>query len=113
MWRKCDAHKRVVRKNNRKVNEEEMFHGTRGNDPKLIYEDGFDMRLRAQAASEVYADGFAHRTIDGHKEIFLTKVATGNSCSARLMISKTTKVDLQEPIMTQLQGLLLWECIHT
>ena len=113
MWRKCDAHKRVVRKNNRKVNEEEMFHGTRGNDPKLIYEDGFDMRLRAQAASEVYADVFAHRTIDGHKEIFLTKVATGNSCSARLMISKTTKVDLQEPIMTQLQGLLLWECIHT
>jgi len=89
-----------------------MFHGTRRNDPILIYEDGFDMRLSAQAASAVYADGFAHRTADGHKEIFLTKVATGNSCLARLNISKT-KVDLQEPIMTQLQGLLLWECIHT
>ena len=113
LWRKCDAHKRVVCKNNRKVNEKEMFHGTRGNDQTLIYEDGFDTRLSAQAASAVYAHGFAHRTADGHKEIFLTKVAAGNSCSARLNISKTTKVDLQEPIMTQLQGLLLWECIHT
>jgi len=60
LWRKCDAHKRVVRKNNRKVNEKGLFHGTRGNDPTLIYEDGFEMRLSAQAASAVYADGFAH-----------------------------------------------------
>jgi len=44
--------------------------------------------LSVQAASAVYADGFAHRTTDGYKEICLAKVATSNSCSARLNNSK-------------------------
>jgi len=48
----------------------------------------------SEAASAVYADGFAYRTTDGHKEIFLAKVATGNSCSARL----NNKVDLQHQL---------------
>ena len=38
--------KRLGLKNNGMVNELELFHGTRSNDPKIIYEneDGFDMR---------------------------------------------------------------------
>ena len=89
LWKRYDAHKRMVRENNRSVNEKELFHGTRANDPALIYEEGFDMRLSAGGkwgranyftVSAGYADRFAHRTADGCKEIFLVKVATGNSC---------------------------------
>ena len=69
----------MIRENNRSVNEKELFHGTRANDPAQIYEEGFDMRLSAGGkwgranyftVSAGYADRFAHRTADGCKEIF-------------------------------------------
>ena len=83
--------KRLHRKNKGKVNEKELFHGTRQNDPKLIYdgEDGFDMRFSSQgmwgqanyfAVNASYSDrGYAYRRSDGLKEIFLAKVLTGDS----------------------------------
>ena len=77
-------------KNGGNVNEIELFHGSRNNDPKLIYEneDGFDMRYAnsgmwgqanyfAEKAS--YSDNYAHTGVDGYKEIFFVKVLTGDS----------------------------------
>ena len=66
------------------------FHGTRGNDPKLIYEgeNGFDMRYSNQgmwgqanyfAVNASYSDNYAYQTPDGYKEMFLVKVLTGDS----------------------------------
>ena len=82
--------KRLGLKNNGKVNELELFHGTRSNDPKLIYlnEDGFDMRYSAQgmwgqtnyfAVNASYSHNYAHTAPDGVREIFLVKVLTGDS----------------------------------
>ena len=82
--------KRLHIKNNGDVNERELFHGTGTNDPKLIYENevGFDMRYSAQgmwgqanyfAEKASYSDNYAHRTLDGYKEMFLVKVLTGDS----------------------------------
>ena len=82
--------KRLGVKNNGKVNEMELFHGTRNNDPKVIYEneDGFDMRYSAQgmwgqanyfAVNASYSHGYTHSTPDGCREIFLVKVLTGDS----------------------------------
>ena len=82
--------KRLGLKNNGLVNELELFHGTRSNDPKIIYEneDGFDMRYSAQgmwgqanyfAVNASYSHGYAHTAPDGAREIFLVKVLTGDS----------------------------------
>ena len=82
--------KRVGVKNGGSINELELFHGTRTNDPKVIYEneDGFDMRYSAQgmwgqanyfAVNASYSNGYAHTTPDGYKEMFLVKVLTGDS----------------------------------
>ena len=83
--------KRLGVKNGGNVNELELFHGTRSNDPKLIYEneDGFDMRCSTQgmwgqanyfAVNASYSHRYAHTTSDGYKEMFLVKVLTGYSC---------------------------------
>ena len=91
LWEKyVFQHKRLKIKNSGRVNELELFHGTSTNDPKLIYEneDGFDMRYAnsgmwgqanyfAEKAS--YSDAYAHRSIDGCKEMFFVKVLTGDS----------------------------------
>ena len=82
--------KRLGLKNNGMVNELELFHGTRSNDPKIIYEneDGFDMRYSAQgmwgqanyfAVNASYSHGYAHTAPDGAREMFLVKVLTGDS----------------------------------
>ena len=68
----------------------ELFHGSRGNDPKVIYENeyGFDVRNSnsgmwgsanyfAEKAS--YSDGYAHTVDGGFKEMFFVKVLTGDS----------------------------------
>ena len=93
LWdRYCYNKQRVHRKNKGNVNEKELFHGTRGNDPKLIYgsEVGFDMRYSAQgmwgqanyfAVNASYSDSYAHQKGGGLKEIFLVKVLTGDSYS--------------------------------
>ena len=90
LWDRYVKHRdRLKLKNNGVVNEMELFHGTRTNDPKLIYEseDGFDMRYSAQgmwgmanyfAVNASYSDSYAHQ-ITGRKEMFLVKVLTGDS----------------------------------
>ena len=91
LWEKyVFQRKRMHVKNDGNVNELELFHGTRSNDPKLIYENevGFDMRYSnsgmwgqanyfAEKAS--YSDSYAHRTYNGYKEMFFAKVLTGDS----------------------------------
>ena len=82
--------KRLGIKNGGQTNEIELFHGTRSNDPKVIYEneDGFDMRYSAQgmwgqanyfAVNASYSHNYAYATSDGYREIFLVKVLTGDS----------------------------------
>ena len=92
LWERYVQHKkRLHSKNNGVVNEMELFHGTRNNDPKLIYEgeDGFDMRYSAQgmwgmanyfAVNASYSHKYAHvNTATGKREMFLVKVLTGES----------------------------------
>ena len=73
------------------MNEKMLFHGTRTNKPRLIYEgeDGFDMRYSAEgmwgkanyfAVNASYSNSYAHNNANtGKKEVFLVKVLTGES----------------------------------
>ena len=91
LWEKYAIQKkRMGQKNQGRVNEMQLFHGTRSNDPKLIYEgeDGFDMRYGAQgmwgvanyfAVNASYSNNYAHQSQMGRKEMFLVKVLTGDS----------------------------------
>ena len=92
LWERYVQHrKRLHLKNSGVVNEKELFHGTRNNDPKLIYEgeDGFDMRYSTQgmwgvanyfAVNASYSHNYAHaNAATGHREMFLVKVLTGDS----------------------------------
>ena len=95
IWRNYVFEKRrMSERNNGKINELDLFHGTRKSLPQQIYASqiGFDVRCSnnglwgqanyfAEKAS--YSDAFAHSTSDGigsMKEIFLVKVLTGESC---------------------------------
>ena len=93
LWKKYLHHKKMMaEKNSEAVNEMELFHGTRRNDPrKILYDcqEGFDMRFSSQgmwgqatyfAVNARYSDSFAHTNTNGQKEIFLAKVLTGDSC---------------------------------
>ena len=94
LWERYMQHKqRLSLKNNGRVNEKELFHGTRSNDPKLIYEgeDGFDMRYSSPgmwglanyfAANASYSDRYAYSRAGGYKEMFMVKVLTGDSYSS-------------------------------
>ena len=95
VWEKyATQKKRLDRKNSGLVNEMELFHGTRGNNPKVIYdgEEGFDMRYSSQgmwgmanyfAVNASYSHGYAY-TSGGNRQMFLVKVLTGDSfnCSS-------------------------------
>ena len=90
LWEKYHAHKkRLDQKNNGQVNEKDLFHGTRGNDPRNIYEgeQGFDMRFSAQgmwgtanyfAVKANYSEKYSYQSPQG-KQMFLVKVLTGES----------------------------------
>ena len=90
LWEKYIGHKkRLDRKNSGNVNEMELFHGTRSNDPKNIYEgeEGFDMRFSAQgmwgmanyfAVNANYSHGYSYVSTSG-RHMFLVKVLTGDS----------------------------------
>lgn len=92
LWDKYfNEKRRLDRKNGGGINERNLFHGTRTNDPELIYgvEDGFDTRLgmggkwgRANyfAVSAYYSNHFAHITEDNSREILLVNVAVGDTC---------------------------------
>ena len=92
LWEKYSSHKASLQKKNAgQVNEKELFHGTRTNDPKQIYdsEEGFDMRFSASgmwgqanyfAVNASYSDNYAHTGTKGArqvKQMFLAKVLTG------------------------------------
>ena len=91
LWEKYVRHRKMLHtKNDGKVNEKELFHGTRGNNPENIYasEEGFDMRFsrdgmwgRANyfAENARYSNAYAFQTSDGKKEMFLVRVLTGDS----------------------------------
>ena len=106
LWDRYVKHReRLKLKNSGRVNEMELFHGTRTNDPKLIYEgeDGFDMRYSDQgmwgmanyfAVNASYSHQYAH--VKGWmKEMFLVKVLTGDSCSCAS--NKTLRVPPPKP----------------
>ncbi len=90
LWEKYSGHKkRLDRKNSGRVNEMELFHGTRSNDPRNIYEgeEGFDMRFSAQgmwgmanyfAVNASYSNNYCFRSATG-RQMFLVKVLTGDT----------------------------------
>ncbi len=90
LWERYAAHKRRLwTKNSGCINEMDAFHGTRGTDPKLIYEgeEGFDMRFAKGswgqanyfAVSASLCDRYAHLAHDGQKEVFLVSVLIGHT----------------------------------
>lgn len=91
LWEKYVRHRKMLHmKNAGAVNEKELFHGTRGNDPKNIYggEEGFDMRFSRQgmwgranyfAENSSYSSGYAYVAPDGKKVMFLVRVLTGDT----------------------------------
>ena len=105
LWEKYCQHKeRMGRKGAERINEMELFHGTRSNPPEDIFmsEEGFDMRFSREgmwghgnyfAESAQYSRGYAYTKQDSvhsykpfgryvvHtvRQIFLVKVLTGDS----------------------------------
>ena len=94
LWQKYSFFRRVIQKrmNGRDINEKELFHGTRQNDPSMIYESekGFDFRFGSSnclwgqgsyfAVKASYSDnGYAYRLPDGTKQLILARVVTGES----------------------------------
>ena len=75
LWEKFIHHKGMIeQKNDGQANEKELFHGTRGNNPRQIYdsEEGFDMRFSASgmwgqanyfAVNASYSNNYAY-TLD-------------------------------------------------
>ena len=102
LWQKYVHHKKMLhQKNNGQINEKDLFHGTRGNDPKNIYdgEEGFDMRYSAKgmwgqanyfAVNASYSDRYTYQASDGSREMFLVKVLTGDSfeCPSKSSLRK-------------------------
>ena len=90
LWEKYSMEKsRLKRKNDGIINEKELFHGTRSNDPRNIYEgeEGFDMRFSRQgmwgmanyfAVNASYSHGYSFPSASG-QQMFLVKVLTGDS----------------------------------
>ncbi len=91
LWEAYCMHKRRLHiKNDGNVNEKELFHGTRNNNPKDIYEgeNGFDMRYSNQgmwgtanyfAVNASYSNSYSFKSSDGCREMFLVRVLTGDS----------------------------------
>ena len=95
------------------MNELQLFHGSRGNDPRLICEGevGFDLRYSSQGRwghanyfgmNASYCDKFAHSTTDGYKEIIVAKVLTGDSYDS------TPDSSLRLPPLKQTSGQILF-----
>lgn len=92
LWEKYVQHKELMsHKGNQSTVEMELFHGTRANSPKCIYEseEGFDMRYSREgmwglgnyfAVNANYASCFAYKETDNILQFFLVKVLVGDSC---------------------------------
>ena len=93
LWEKYAQHRtRIHKKNQGKIGEKDLFHGTSETDPSLIYngEEGFDMRFCSKgmwgvgnyfAVNASYSHSYAHRVSGEKHQMFLTRVITGESCS--------------------------------
>ena len=94
LWQKYNFFRRAMKKkmNGEDINEKELFHGTRSNDPKMIYESekGFDFRFGSSdcmwgqgsyfAVKASYSDnGYAYRGLGDKKQLILARVVTGES----------------------------------
>ena len=91
LWEKYVQHKtRMHRKNDGRVHERQLFHGTSDTGPEKIYqsEEGFDMRFSRDgmwgqanyfAVDAYYSDQYAYKRSDSQREILLAKVLTGDS----------------------------------
>ena len=91
LWEKFIHHKGMIeQKNGGQANEKELFHGTRGNNPRQIYdsEEGFDMRFSASgmwgqanyfAVNASYSNNYAYTLANGQRQVFLARVLTGAS----------------------------------
>ena len=85
--------KHVYAKNDGKLNERFLFHGTRKVNPKAIYasKQGFDPRCSRQgcllgegtyfAERLEYSHKYAHQLPNGRFQMFLARVITGISCT--------------------------------
>ena len=82
--------RRISKKNSGRVNERELFHGSRSSRAYKIYdsEEGFDMRYSSQgmwgqanyfAEKASYSNSYAYELGDGTREILLAMVVTGDS----------------------------------
>ena len=87
-YTKCS--RKMEKVNDGILKEELLFHGTRNNDPKLIYggSSGFDMRHSRTgmwgrgnyfAKNASYSDGYAYQE-EGIRKMFAAWVLTGLSC---------------------------------
>ena len=90
LWQKyMDCAKRMIQYNNGRLGEVTLFHGTRFNDPKLIYEgdSSFDMRYSQNgmwgqgnyfAANASYSDVYSHQ-VGSYNQMLVAIVLTGFS----------------------------------
>ena len=89
LWKRYSARQKEIIKHSGVVNEKQLFHGTRGTDPREIYDSdaGFDMRFSAQgmwgqanyfAFNASYSNNYAYSS-GGQRKIFLAMVLTGDS----------------------------------
>ena len=90
LWQKyMDCAKRMIQYNNGRLGEVTLFHGTRTDDPKLIYEgdSSFDMRYSQNgmwgqgnyfATNASYSDGYSHQ-VGSYNQMLVAIVLTGFS----------------------------------
>lgn len=102
LWEVFDrSRKRMSDKNSGRVNEKQLFHGTRTTPPRKIYnsEQGFDNRVSSRglwgvgayfAVKAKYSNKYAHTTHEGHKQMFLAHVITGITCEMSTRDSSLT-----------------------
>ena len=91
LWEKYVQHRELMsHKGPRSRTEMELFHGTRSNPPKCVYEseEGFDMRYSREglwglgnyfAENANYASCFAYKRFNEVLQFFLVKVLVGDS----------------------------------
>ena len=117
LWRKYAHQKKVLKDdNNGIVNEMELFHGSRGNDPKDIYEgrDGFDMRYSASgmwgranyfAVNAKYCHNYAHPR-DAGSSYGIQSVPYGYHQNARSLYQRGNFFNYMSRISSSRTGLM-------
>lgn len=95
LWRKyVDRAKQMYERNNGKLSEVKLFHGTRNNKPELIFQGdaSFDMRFSSNglwgrgnyfAVNSSYSHGYAHQCPTGQHQMLIAYVLTGYSVTCK------------------------------